>query len=92
MGLIQRFSSLKSKRPGLWWSLVMILSVLTLGGALLIGYMTAVLLHSPALDPAKSILTWLLATNTTQVHQLVVLFDDLGSRRPKRQLQSPVRS
>jgi len=67
MGIIQKFSSLKSTRPGLWWSLVVVLSVLTLGGALLVGYMAAVLLHSPALEPAKAVLTWLLATNTTQV-------------------------
>ena len=67
MGIIQRFSSWKSTRPGLWWSLAVVISMFVLGGALMIGYFAAALLHSPALAPAGSILSWLLATNTTQV-------------------------
>jgi len=38
-----------------------------LGGALLLGYLAAALLHSQALAPVGSILSWLLALNTTQV-------------------------
>ncbi len=67
MGIMQKFSSLKSTRPGLWWSAVTAVSFVVLGGALLIGYLTAALLHSQALAPVGSILNWLLAINTTQV-------------------------
>ena len=67
MGLMQRFSSWKSARPGLWWGAVIVVSILVLSGALIFGYLAAGLVNSPTLSEAGTILSWLLATNTTQV-------------------------
>jgi sulfoxide reductase heme-binding subunit YedZ len=67
MGLMQKLSSWKSARPGLWWSAVIAVSILVLGGALVVGYLAAVLVNNSTLSEVGSILSWLLATNTTQV-------------------------